>query len=93
VKAGQSIKVTFDIGENAGADVFAAGSPSSEPVDCVSGASLGAGSAAGGDAKYKAHRYDWHWQTDRAWKGTCRALTMDFAIGDGAVIQLLVRFS
>lgn len=95
VKAGQSIKVTFDIGGNAGADVFAAGSPSSEPVDCVSGASLGGGNAADGDLKikHKGGRYDWLWQTNRAWKGTCRALTMDFAIGDGAVIQLLVRFS
>jgi hypothetical protein len=93
VKAGLRVKVAFDIGGNQGQNIFAAGSPSSEPVDCVTGESLGGGSAAGGDLKYRARRYDWQWQTDRAWKGTCRALTLDFAIGDGAAIQLLVRFS
>jgi streptogramin lyase len=93
VRAGQPIKVTFNIGGNLGKDIFATGSPSSEPVDCLTGASLGSASAAtGGDLKYRAHRYDWQWQTVRAWKGTCRALTLDFAIGDGAAIRLLVRF-
>jgi len=93
VKAGTPIKVMFDIGGNEGTDLFGEGSPSSEPVDCLTGASLGGGSVASGDLKYKAHRYDWQWRTERAWKGTCRALTMDFAVGDGVAIQLLVRFS
>ena len=95
VKAGQQVKVSFDLGGREGPDIFAAGSPSSAPIDCVTGASLGGGNAVDGDLKikHKRDRYDWQWQTDRAWKGTCRALTMDFAIGDGVAIQLLVRFS
>jgi streptogramin lyase len=93
VKAGTPIRVSFDIGSKEGPDVFAAGSPSSAPVDCVTGAPLGGGTAASGDLKVKKHSYAWHWDTLRAWKGTCRALTMDFAVGDGVAIQLLVRFN
>jgi streptogramin lyase len=93
VKAGPSAKVGFDLGGNLGLDVFAPGSPSSARVDCATGASLGAGTAANGALKFSGGRYTWTWSTQRSWAGTCRALTMDFAVGDGLAIQLFVRFS
>jgi streptogramin lyase len=92
LRAGPPAKVWFDLGGNLGLDVFAPGSPSSEPIDCATGASLGAGTVANGGLKFSGGRYAWTWSTDRSWAGTCRALTMDFAVGDGVAIQLLVRF-
>jgi len=93
VKAGTAVNVMFDLGGNHGSDLFGEGSPSTARVDCATGASLGAGTVSDGNLKYKGHRYLWHWRTERAWKGTCRALTLDFAIGDGVAIRLLLRFS
>ncbi|MGH2673474.1 MAG: virginiamycin B lyase family protein, partial [Actinomycetota bacterium] len=93
VKAGPPARVGFDLGGNLGLDLFAPGSPSSEPVDCATGGSLGAGTTANGALKFSGGRYTWTWSTQRSWAGTCRALTMDFALGDGLAIQLLVRFS
>lgn len=95
VPSTDAVPVDIDLGSdggNLGLDVFAPGSPSSEPVDCATGASLGAGTVADGDLKFSGGRYAWTWSTQRRWTGTCRALTMDFAIGDGVAIRLLVRF-
>lgn len=92
VRAGMPVKTSFDLGGYYGRTLFSPGSPSSEQIDCASGASTGADAVANGSLRFSRGRYTWQWKTERAWSGTCRALTMDFPFGGGASIRLLVHF-
>ena len=95
-KAGSTVPVKFSLGGDYGLDVLAAGSPSSQDVDCETGV---AGSieetvsrtkngltydAAGGI-------YTYVWSTNQRWGGTCRHLTVTLVDGTTETVRFSFR--
>jgi hypothetical protein len=90
VKAGSAIPVKFSLGGDYGLDVFEAGYPRSQVVECSSQAEVdgveqtvnaGASSlsyAAGSDT------YNYVWKTDKSWADSCRQLVVKFNDGTTA---------
>ena len=82
---GNTIPVTFSLVGDKGLSIFAAGSPTTQQVNCATRAPIGASepAQAGGALTYNAatDNYTYPWQTQSAWAGTCRALTLTFATG------------
>jgi hypothetical protein len=91
VKAGSTIPVKFSLCANQGANVIAAGYPRSERVSCDASALLGDDQATftpgNSHLVYTAAsgRYHYNWQTDKAWGGTCRKLTVRLTDGSDHV--------
>src|SRR5262249_57138183 len=89
VKAGAAIPIKFSLGGNSGLDIFAAGSPASQLVDCNTEAPLNSieatDTAGGSSLSYDSTtgQYIYVWKTEAAWSGTCRNLYLQF--NDGAV--------
>jgi hypothetical protein len=95
VEAGRSIPVKFTLCANQGPNIFAVGYPLSEKVSCdgtlpvdskptiTPGHSSLVYVAATG-------RYLYVWQTDKAWEGTCRKLTV--RLTDGTVHVAYFKF-
>ena len=85
--AGSAIPVKFSLGGNKGLDIFVAGYPASQPVACDSGAPLDeieqTVTAGASSLSYDAttDRYTYVWKTDKAWKGTCRQLSVKLKNG------------
>lgn len=85
VNAGRAIPVKFGLGGDKGLDVFAAGYPRVEQVDCATGAPLNVVletvAAGASSLTYDAGtaRYQYVWKTDASWAGTCRQLALRFA--------------
>lgn len=84
--AGRAIPVMFSLGGDQGLDIFATGYPASEQVRCASesNAPRDPTTTAGGSVlTYDAStdRYSYVWKTNKAWKGTCRILTVRLADG------------
>jgi subtilisin-like proprotein convertase family protein len=85
VKAGTAIPVKFGLGGDQGLDIFAAGSPTSAPIQCDGGviADPIEETATPGNSglTYDAasDTYTYVWQTAKSWKNTCRALTVALA--------------
>jgi uncharacterized repeat protein (TIGR01451 family) len=87
--SGQAIPIKFSLGGNQGLNIFAAGSPGSVQTNCASGVPIsnieeidtpgnsGLSYDAGSD------RYTYVWKTEKAWKNTCRQLTV--TLKDGTV--------
>jgi hypothetical protein len=82
VKAGRGVPVKFSLGGDQGLHVLAAGHPTSRGVACEIGAptdpieeTVAAGASS---LRYDAAagQYVYVWQTDGAWAGTCRTLTV-----------------
>jgi hypothetical protein len=82
---GNTVPVTFSLVGDKGLSIFAAGSPTTQQVDCATRAPIGASSPAQADGSltYNAatDSYTYPWQTQSAWAGTCRALTLTFTTG------------
>ena len=82
VKAGSGVPVKFSLGGDQGLDIFAAGYPKSERIDCTSSGSMDdielTVTAGGSSLTYNAaaDQYTYTWKTDKAWGGTCRKLTV-----------------
>ena len=75
--AGRSIPVKFSLAGFHGLDVFAQGYPKSQPIDCNTGAPTGAATPTNSlTFTYDplADQYNYTWNTDRVWSGTCRQL-------------------
>ena len=87
VNAGAVVPVKFSLGGDRGLEFLAAGSPSSQRVDCDTleplGAAVPIGSPGGSVLEYDplTDTYGLNWRTAKAWAGTCRALTV--ALDDG----------
>jgi hypothetical protein len=87
VKAGRAIPVKFSLGGDMGLDIFAAGSPSSYPVTCVTGPALDpveeTVTAGGSSLSYDpvADQYIYVWKTKKVWAGTCRELEVKLVDG------------
>jgi hypothetical protein len=95
-KAGQAVPVKFSLGADEGLAIFAAGSPSSMPVDCTTmtplGASVSATQPGGSTLTYDAAsgQYSFVWKTEKAWANSCRYLVVGLA--DGSVHSALFQF-
>jgi uncharacterized repeat protein (TIGR01451 family) len=89
VNAGQAIPVKFSLGGDQGLNIFADGSPSSVLVSCASGVPISdveeTETAGSSSLSYDASsdRYKYTWKTEKAWKNTCRQLTL--TLRDGTV--------
>lgn len=86
MKAGAAVPVKFSLGGDRGLDIFAAGYPQSQQVACGSAAAdvveltvVAAGSKLSYDAASASYTYAW--KTDKAWRGSCRLLTLRLADG------------
>jgi hypothetical protein len=88
-KAGQTVKISFGLGDDYGLDIFEAGSPTSVMVSCPAGASIGSEEPTTGTLTYNAKKdlYSYQWVTPKAWKGTCRQLTFSFDDGSQQVLN------
>ncbi|MDF2748377.1 MAG: Endonuclease/Exonuclease/phosphatase family protein, partial [Propionibacteriaceae bacterium] len=96
VKAGSSVAIKFSLGGDQGLSIFAAGSPTSTPIDCVTREPLGAAQPidfAGKSALiYSASTdtYTLSWKTAKNWTG-CRRLSVTLA--DGTLHEADFRFT
>ncbi|MFY9608860.1 MAG: ExeM/NucH family extracellular endonuclease [Blastocatellia bacterium] len=82
VKAGASVPVKFSLGGDKGLDIFAAGYPKSEVIDCDSTAevqgieeTVTAGSS-GLSFDPATNVYTYIWKTEKSWANTCRQLVV-----------------
>jgi len=95
VKPGSSVAVKFSLGGNQGLAIFAAGSPTSTPIDCVTRTALGPAQqiafAGRSMVTYTASTdtYTVSWKTAKNWTG-CRRLSVTLA--DGTVHEADFRF-
>ena len=86
-KAGNSVPVKFSLAGDQGLDFIVDGYPQSQEIDCETGDPIGdseaTATAGGSNLTYdaKAEQYIYVWQTDKAWKGSCRRL--DLFLKDG----------
>jgi hypothetical protein len=86
-QAGSTEQISFSLNGSRGSAIFAAGSPFSQAVDCVTAVASGPTAAAetpgATGLKYNAEldRYTLLWKTDKAWEGTCRRLVVRLADG------------
>jgi hypothetical protein len=95
VRAGANVPLKFELGGDRGLGILAAGSPSSQRVDCSTleplGGSTPATTPGNSGLTYEAGTYQFNWKTSKAWSGTCRALTL--ALDDGSEHVAYFRFS
>jgi hypothetical protein len=86
--AGSSTPLKFKLGGDRGLNILAAGSPTSQQVDCGSLATLGtaqpteSGSKKGVQFDRKTGDYQYVWKTSSLWLGTCRVFTL--TLNDGS---------
>lgn len=86
-KAGSAIPVKFSLDGDQGLDIFAAGYPRSEQVDCTAASSMDSieetVTAGGSSLSYDpaTDQYTYVWKTNKAWAGSCRKLTVRLADG------------
>lgn len=95
-KAGSGIPVKFSLTGDQGLDVFEAGYPKSQTIDCDSSApadeieqTVATGSSS---LSYDAasDQYTYVWKTTSSWSGTCRQLVVRFT--DGSEYAAAFRF-
>jgi hypothetical protein len=95
MKAGTAVPLKFSLGGDRGLAIFAAGSPSSQPVACDTGDPYDVVeqtvSAGGSSLTYDStsDTYTYIWKTLKSWTG-CRKLTLAFA--DGSVQTATFQF-
>lgn len=95
LKAGTAVPLKFSLGGSRGLAIFAAGSPSSQPVTCDTSAPYDGVdqtvTAGASSLSYNAtsDTYTYIWKTQKAWTG-CRKLKLAFA--DGSVQEVIFQF-
>jgi hypothetical protein len=89
-KPGDVIGIQFLLEGNEGTDFFANGSPTTQAINCSTGAPLGPSSIAetGSGVKFnvQTQRYTVEWKTSKSWKKSCHALTLTFKDGSTAEV-------
>jgi len=90
--AGNMIPISFSLSGFKGYGIFAAGSPSSQRVNCMTGTPIGASSPASlpFGLIYMPDSYSVYWQTNAAWRGTCREFSV--SLNDGSTRTINFRF-
>jgi hypothetical protein len=87
LKAGQAVPVQFSLGGDQGLTIFAADSPTSQPVNCQDGTAENliepTVTAGGSGLSYDpdTDTYTYVWKTQKAWAGTCRQLVVTLTDG------------
>ena len=83
VEAGDPVVFLFSLGGNRGSSIFAAGQPTSLPINCTTRTVLGASSPTSGTLAYVplTSLYGYRWNTTSAWKNTCRRFSMTLTDG------------
>jgi hypothetical protein len=87
VTGGQSVPVIFSLGGNKGLNIMAPGYPVSQSIACTGAASfddIEQTEAPGASAltyDVATDRYKYSWKTEKAWKNTCRQLTVKLSDG------------
>jgi WD40-like Beta Propeller Repeat len=81
LRAGDGVPLKFSLAGSYGLDVVT--DAAQQPIDCTSGAPLGAATPAGGTLTYNAtqDRYLYDWSSQKAWAGTCRSVTLSLRDG------------
>jgi hypothetical protein len=87
VRAGLTVPLRFRLGGDRGMDIFASGSPSSQPETCDPGAPVDSVELPlltfHSSLTYVGltDTYIYLWKTPKAWANSCRLLTLQFADG------------
>ena len=87
VKAGQGIPIKFSLSGNKGLNIFAAGYPASQQINCADNAPINVleetETSGGSSLTYNAgsDTYQYNWKTEKSWAGTCRVLVVKLADG------------
>lgn len=87
VKAGSAIPVKFGLAGAQGLNIFAAGNPTSQRINCATAAPYAeieeTVTAGNSSLTYDAgtSRYHYVWKSSSTWSGTCRRLTLVFDDG------------
>ena len=81
LRAGDGAPLKFSLGADYGLDVVT--DAVHQQIDCASRSPLAAASPAGGILSYNASlgRYLYDWSSQKAWAGTCRAVTLSLRDG------------
>ena len=91
VKAGRAIPVKFSLNGDQGLNIFDAGFPVSQQIDCDASAPLDdveeTVTAGSSSLSYDAttDQYVYVWKTDKGWAGTCRQLIVQLNDGTAHV--------
>jgi uncharacterized protein len=89
--AGNTIPISFSLSGDKGLNIFAAGSPSSQQVNCMTGTPIGASSpASSAGLIFFGGQYTYYWTTNPAWAGTCRGFSL--TLKDGTTRTLNFSF-
>jgi YVTN family beta-propeller protein len=95
IKAGRAVPIQFGLGGDRGLDVLAAGQPTVQQTDCITGAAIGspvpAQTAGGSTLQYDpaGATYTYVWKTDKAWNSTCQTFTL--GLNDGTTHTALFQ--
>jgi len=87
MKAGRAVPIKFSLGGDFGLNIFAAGFPKSQQMNCNPSASSDSVevtlSVSGSSLSYDAstRTYTYVWKTEKSWAGTCRQVIMQFNNG------------
>jgi len=87
MKAGAAVPVKFSLGGDEGLNIFNPGYPASQQVNCQSGVPISpieeTVTAGNSSLQYNptTGQYTYVWKTDKAWKDTCRQLTLQLTDG------------
>jgi hypothetical protein len=85
VNAGSTIPVIFSLDGDRGLDIFAAGYPASQQIDCDTKAPIGSeqptNTPPDSSLTYnpETDRYNYPWKTSKGWMNTCRQLIVRFS--------------
>jgi hypothetical protein len=94
VNAGRTVPLKFSLSGNKGLAIFAAGYPASQQITCDSSAPIaeleGTEPSGGSTLTYSPDQYQYSWQTESSWAGTCRQLVIQ--LNDGSVHTANFKF-
>jgi hypothetical protein len=94
VQAGSAVPLKFSLGGDHGLAIFETGYPRSGAISCSTAAPQDdieeTVTAGGSSLSYGGGQYNYVWKTDKAWKGTCRALELKLI--DGTLHTALFKF-
>lgn len=96
--AGQAIPMQFSLTGNQGTDIFTAGYPAVQQVNCSNGAPVNSSTltdvdtSGGSGLQYDASTdtYTYVWKTDKAWAGTCQKFIL--GLNDGSTHTATFQF-
>jgi len=87
MNAGRAVPVKFSLGGDEGLNIFNSGYPASQQINCQTGDPIDdveeTVTAGNSSLQYNQNtgQYTYVWKTDKAWKDTCRQLTLQLTDG------------